>query len=232
MKKEFKFTIICFILTSVNCNLKKEVNNLQYNRIEFINNAGYIKLPVDSFFNDTYLEFDYYCGAASWQHIIKNKILPRRQKTDSLLKENCKTISYLSISYPNTNIQIISLQEADSIAVNLESKRSPIFKKSYIEKLGKNEFVISDAYVTDQKKLPIDSNINSYQCISAYNNISIGFCSNMYNVKQFQNYFRNIIANIEFQLDRNKLNFQANSIDSIILTYNKTNQYLYNSENK
>lgn len=140
-------SIICF-----HCKEKQETVDINYHKLEFVNQAGYIKFPVDSIFNDTYLQFMPDCEGASWAHVIKNKNMPGIQKVDSLLKAHNNSICYLLISYPAGSNQITPLEQLDSIASINDSKLGPKrIKKSFIEKFGKNEFVLVKDYITDQK---------------------------------------------------------------------------------
>lgn len=101
--------LFCFILLVFSCKYQENNNGTIERKITFVNNAGYIKLTLDSSLNDSYFYTSGHCTGYSWEHVIKIEKLPKVQR-HFISSGYSDSIYYLYISYPSSRHDFISIE--------------------------------------------------------------------------------------------------------------------------
>ncbi|MEO6693507.1 MAG: hypothetical protein ABIO44_14270 [Saprospiraceae bacterium] len=212
--------ILIIDLIYSNCKNSISTNNCTNHRIEFVNHSGFIKLNVNSFFNDSYLTFQSACVSSNWTHVITNKKYPKL-RLRFVNTGYSDSVCYLFISYPCYNFPNYKLEILDSMAVNKENKlHLNGNKESILQIFGKNKFMISKENIGIK-----DSSKACYQSITARNNISITLEANIYNVIEFQKLFKSIVESVEYKFNCCKLIAVPSNLDSFLIEYNNSNKF-------
>lgn len=203
------------------CKHQESNNGTIERKITFVNNAGYIKLTLDSSLNDSYFYTSGHCTGYSWEHVIKNEKLPKVQR-HFISSGYSDSIYYLYISYPSSRHDFISIERLDSILQQQYLKEGPNrIAKPFIKKIGKHEWVLKEfnSYQIMSSKVPI--------FFSAENTINITIESNLHSYNDLQEIFYKILASIDYKIDVNKLGFRLAKIDfdSLINTTNQMNEF-------
>jgi hypothetical protein len=213
--------LCCIFLLVFSCKYQENNNGSIERKITFVNNAGYIKLALDSSLNDSYFYTSGHCTGYSWEHVIKNEKLPKVQR-HFISSGYSDSIYYLYISYPSSRHDFISIERLDSILQQQYLKEGPNrIAKSFIKKIGKHEWVLKEfnSYQIMSSKVP--------NFFSAENTINITIESNLHSYNDLQEIFYKILASIDYKIDVNKLGFRLAKIDfdSLINTTNQMNEF-------
>jgi len=213
--------LFCFILLVFSCKYQENNNGSIERKITFVNNAGYIKLALDSSLNDSYFYLSSNCTGYRWQHVLKNKTLPEVQE-HFISSGYSDSIYYLHITYPGSRHDLISIKRLDSILQKQYLMEGPNrIAKSFIKKIGKHEWVLKEfnSYQIMSSKVPI--------FFSAENTINITIESNLHSYNDLQEIFYKILASIDYKIDVNKLGFRLDILDfdSLINTTNQMNEF-------
>lgn len=219
MKTSFSriYLVLCFLGCISFCCKKKSAQNSHI--IQFMNNSGYIKVHLDTFFNDFYTDLAVGCTGYEYVHVLKNKNCSRPTLGNSLAKE-MTTKCHIYISYSN-KYDNPTLKEMEAKINKYFVLSGPNYKpRNWIETFGKYDFIFEYGHGDRLYPTPL------YHRFSAKNSdISISGVSTLHTEQQFRTLICNLLENLEYKFDKSKLNSSNGNFESSLQMNNNINSY-------